>query len=390
MPKLSIIIPCFNKGEYLDGSLSSALSQTFRETEAIVVNDGSTDPFTLKKLSEISDPRVRVIHTPQSGPPVARNNGIREAGGEYIITLDCGDSISPEYAGLAIGELDKDKGVGIVYSGAEMTGAKAGPMETPEYSRDVMLVRNLIHPGAFFRKADWERAGGYNANMVYGWEDWDFWLSIIAIGAGVRKISGTHFYRREDSSRTLDSYRQSVMRLQVMLNHRDLYGRAAFESMADMVPFAELFADTGKGFGEGLSAVKVLGDFDGIKEMEFDLKPFKGAKALRFDPLNGHAIVKLKRIELWTVDGKVIRVQDCATNGFDDKGALIFPTDDPQVHLNIDPRLKDVVKAVFRVEYLATGKEAARLCMDSLVDRAGIPLGAKSAASRIMNFIRKK
>lgn len=390
MPRVSIIIPCFNKGEYLDGSLSSVLSQTFRETEAIVVNDGSTDPFTLKKPSEISDPRVRVIRTPQSGLPAAMNNGIREASGEYILPLDCGDSISPEYVELAVRELDKDKAVGIVYSDAERFGANTGLMEMPEYSRDTMLVRNIIHPSAFFRKADWERAGGYNANMVYGWEDWDFWLSLIALGAGVRKINGTHFYRRDNASAALDTYRRSVMRLQVILNHRDLYGRAVIESTADTVPFSELFVDTGKGFGEGQSAVRVLEDFDGVKEMEFDLKPFKGAKALRFDPLNGYAIIKLKRIVLWTADGKVIRVQDCATNGFDEKGALFFPTDDPQVHLNIDPRLKEVVKAVFRVEYSATGKEAARLCMGALIDRAEIPLGARSAASRIMNFIRKK
>ncbi|MBI5455136.1 MAG: glycosyltransferase family 2 protein, partial [Deltaproteobacteria bacterium] len=185
MPRVSIIIPCFNKGEYLDGSLSSALSQTFRETEAIVVNDGSTDPFTLKKPSEISDPRVRVIHTPQSGLPAAMNNGIREASGEYILPLDCGDRISPEYVELAVRELDKDKAVGIVYSDAGRFGANTGIMEMPEYSRDTMLVRNLIHPSAFFRKADWERAGGYNSNMVYGWEDWDLWLSLIALGAGV-------------------------------------------------------------------------------------------------------------------------------------------------------------------------------------------------------------
>ncbi|MBI2412322.1 MAG: hypothetical protein HYV24_03835 [Deltaproteobacteria bacterium] len=158
----------------------------------------------------------------------------------------------------------------------------------------------------------------------------------------------------------------------------------------DMASFAVLFVDTGDGFGEEASVVRVLEDFDGIKEMEFDLRPFTGAKALRFDPLNGHAVIKLKRIELWTADGKVIRVQDCATNGFAENGALVFSTDDPQVHLNIDPRLKEVVKAVFRVEYIATGKEAARLCMASRVDRDRAPSGARSVASRIMNFIRKK
>lgn len=155
-------------------------------------------------------------------------------------------------------------------------------------------------------------------------------------------------------------------------------------------PFAELFADIGNGFGEGTSVAMALGDFDGIKEIEFDLKPFKGAKALRFDPLNGYAVIKLKRVELWTADGKVIRARDCATNGFEENGALFFLTDDPQIHLNMDPRLKDVVKAVFRVEYVATGKEATRRCRGTLVEKDGVPFGVLSVASRLLSFIKRR
>lgn len=155
-------------------------------------------------------------------------------------------------------------------------------------------------------------------------------------------------------------------------------------------PFAELFVDTGKGFGEEASAGRALGDLDGVKELEFDLKPYRGAKALRFDPLNGHAVIKLRRIELWTSDGKVIRVQECATNGIAENGALVFSTDDPQIHLNIDPRLKDPVKAVFRVEYMAAGMEAASRPALSLADKGGASSGARSVASRILNFIRNK
>lgn len=155
-------------------------------------------------------------------------------------------------------------------------------------------------------------------------------------------------------------------------------------------PFAELFVDTGKGFGVVASAARALGDLDGVKELEFDLKPYRGAKALRFDPLNGQAVIKLRRIELWTSDGKVIRVQECATNGIAENGALVFPTDDPQIHLNIDPRLKDPVKAVFRVEYMAAGMEAARRSAPLLADRDRAPSGARSLASRILDFIRNK
>ena len=158
--------------------------------------------------------------------------------------------------------------------------------------------------------------------------------------------------------------------------------------VVDAAPFAHLFADTGSGFSEEASVISVVGDSDGVKEIAFDLGAFKGAKALKFDPLNGCAIIRLRRIELWTADNKVIRARDCATNGFEENGELFFPTDDPQIHLNIDPRLKEVVKAVFRVEYAATGKEAARRCTGALAEKAGIPSGSLSVASRLLSFIK--
>lgn len=85
MPKVSVVIPCFNQGEYLDESVDSVLNQSFQDLEIIIVNDGSSDPMTVRLLERFNRPRTRVIHTKNCGLPAARNNGIAQADSPYIL-----------------------------------------------------------------------------------------------------------------------------------------------------------------------------------------------------------------------------------------------------------------------------------------------------------------
>jgi glycosyltransferase involved in cell wall biosynthesis len=97
MPKISVIIPCFNQGPYLDEAVDSVLAQTFQDFEILVVDDGSTDAETIKILRDFARPKTRIIRTENQGLSAARNNGIREAMGEYILPLDADDKIGPGY-----------------------------------------------------------------------------------------------------------------------------------------------------------------------------------------------------------------------------------------------------------------------------------------------------
>ena len=78
-PTVSVIVPCYNDGAYLEQAITSALAQTMPALEVLVVDDGSTDAATKEVLSRQSDSRVRVLHTPHVGPAQARNAAIREA-----------------------------------------------------------------------------------------------------------------------------------------------------------------------------------------------------------------------------------------------------------------------------------------------------------------------
>jgi len=226
MPEVSVIIPCYNQGAYLDEAVESVLAQTFRDFEIVIVNDGSTDEVTNRLLADYRKPQTRVIHTDNQGVAMARNSGIREARGKYILPLDADDRIAPPYLAKAVAVLESDPQVGIVYCMADCFGARQGRWMVPNFSLRGMLLTNLIFCSALYRKEDWERTGGYNPNMRTGWEDWDFWLSLLELGREVRRISEVMFYYRiaaGSRERSMDREKRIAMHLQLMQNHPRLF-----------------------------------------------------------------------------------------------------------------------------------------------------------------------
>jgi len=95
-PELSIVIPLYNKELYIQRAVNSVLSQTFKNFEVIVVNDGSTDN-SLAFVSSIADHRVKIINQDNAGVSVARNKGTEFANSDYIAFLDADDELKPEY-----------------------------------------------------------------------------------------------------------------------------------------------------------------------------------------------------------------------------------------------------------------------------------------------------
>ena len=89
-PKISVIIPAYNVGNYIQDAVQSVCQQTYKNIEIIVVNDGSTDQ-TKENLENISDKRIKIINIPNSGVSTARNIGIESSTGNYIAFLDGDD-----------------------------------------------------------------------------------------------------------------------------------------------------------------------------------------------------------------------------------------------------------------------------------------------------------
>ncbi len=226
MPKVSVVIPCYNQGQYVDEAVGSVLCQTYQDFEIIIVNDGSTDAVTNSLLSNYQKPKTRVIQIDNEGLASARNSGIKKAEGEYILPLDADDKIGKEYLEEAVNVLDGNPRIGIVYCEAEFFGGASGKWELPEYSIEEMLIDNIIFCSGLFRKKHWDEVGGYDPEMIYGWEDYDFWLSLIQMGAAVYRIPKVlFFYRILDDSmiRTKTKEQKSEMFTKIFYKHEDFY-----------------------------------------------------------------------------------------------------------------------------------------------------------------------
>lgn len=198
MDRVSIIVPCYNQAQYLPEALQSVLDQTYENWECIIVNDGSPD--NTKEVAQEwvkKDSRFIYLYKENGGLSSARNAGIAIAKGEFILPLDADDCIGKDYALLAIKAFQKETDLKLVYCKAEKFGDESGSWDLPDFSLYELARQNMIFCSAFFRKEEWERVGGYDVNMVYGWEDWEFWIAVLKDGGYVMRLDVVCFYYRK-------------------------------------------------------------------------------------------------------------------------------------------------------------------------------------------------
>lgn len=200
MPLVSVIIPCYNQGKFLAESIGSVLASDYDDLEIIVVDDGSTHPETVGILDSLDHPRTRLLRRKNGGLAAARNSGIAEAAGRYILPLDADDRINPRYLGAAVAVLEADPKVGIVYCRAEKFGAETGPWRLPPFSPWRMRLGNGIFCSALYRRDDWQVVGGYDETLRRGWEDWDFWLALLELGRRVVCLDQIGFFYRKNQA----------------------------------------------------------------------------------------------------------------------------------------------------------------------------------------------
>uniref|UniRef100_UPI0040487118 glycosyltransferase family 2 protein n=1 Tax=Shewanella baltica TaxID=62322 RepID=UPI0040487118 len=109
-PLVSIIVPAYNVNNYIEKCISSIILQSYENIELIVVNDGSTDDSKSTIIRTIkSDNRAKLIDIKNSGVSVARNTGIKESFGDYVIFIDGDDYISPDYVDYMLGLIGETK-----------------------------------------------------------------------------------------------------------------------------------------------------------------------------------------------------------------------------------------------------------------------------------------
>jgi glycosyltransferase involved in cell wall biosynthesis len=169
-PLISIVIPCYNQGHYLREALDSVRAATMRTVEVIVVDDGSTDET---RTVAASTPGTTCVRQANAGLAAARNRGLEEARGDYVVFLDADDRFAAGGLDVAAAALDAHPECAFVYGRCLMMAADGSPMPTPEQPRverhhyRELLRRNVIWMPAMamVRREAVVRAGGFDPTV---------------------------------------------------------------------------------------------------------------------------------------------------------------------------------------------------------------------------------
>lgn len=222
-PLVSIIIPCYNHGEFINDSLKSIFESTYKNIEIIIVNDGSTDNQTNNILSQLNNSLIKVIHQSNGGQSVARNNAIRNSSGKYILPLDADNKIAPDFIELAINRMEEDSSIDVFYTDAIYFGEKNGINTNLEINWLRLLIENYIDTCAILRRKAIESVGLYDEN-IQGIEDWDLWLKLLKIRANFYYFKEPKYYYRYRSASFIrkDPNFNKRMLIKLWEKHKDL------------------------------------------------------------------------------------------------------------------------------------------------------------------------
>lgn len=225
---VSIIIPCYKQAHWLSDAIESALNQTYKDVEVIVVNDGSPD-----NTSEVARRYpVKLIEQENGGLSSARNTGIKESKGEWILTLDSDDKIAPRFIETLIGKND------IVSCDIMEFGDSHSmwrlPIDIPTLQDE--LHNNTIHCCSLYKKEIWDKIGGYDENMRIGYEDWDFWTRAMIYGYKISIVrEPLFFYRKHGVSMVTEAKNKHKLIREYMLNKYKSYPQLDHSLIRDII-----------------------------------------------------------------------------------------------------------------------------------------------------------
>ncbi len=228
--KVSIIVPFYNLGKFLDEAIDSVVKQSFSDWEVLIIDDGSTEVDSILALKKYEaskfDERINVIHTQNSGLPKARNLGISKAKGDYIICLDADDKIAKNYLRDAVKVFaESDENLAIVNTWIQEFDNSTKLQQLPDYDELAITASNVISVAAMFRKSVWQEVNGYPIHEPRGYEDWGFWLSIVAKGYKWTTLPKAYFYYRIRENSMLSGSRKNHNHLyaQIIGNNEDYF-----------------------------------------------------------------------------------------------------------------------------------------------------------------------
>jgi glycosyltransferase involved in cell wall biosynthesis len=232
-PQVSIVIPCYNQGRFLDGAIRSVFEQTMDSFEVIVVDDGSTDPETALVIDGLDWPRTRVIRQENQGLAAARNTGMGHARGEFVVPLDADDELAPEFLDRLIAELDANPKAAFASCWARLFGDIDAVWATRRYNPYQLLLSNSVVGCVLLRHAAWNEVGGYDVTMGNGNEDWELWVRLMEAGWEAVDVHEPLFrYRKHGVTMSVETEaRFEEGRKAIVDRHPDLFSQERLSAL---------------------------------------------------------------------------------------------------------------------------------------------------------------
>jgi glycosyltransferase involved in cell wall biosynthesis len=184
-PLVSVVIPCFQHGSFLLECIGSVMAQTYPNIEIVIVDDASDDEATCFVLDDLARrPNVSVIRlTENMGPGVARQRGIDEARGRYILPVDADNRLTEDaVASLVLQLQESGERVGFIYPNQTFFGMRNDAATSPSYNLDLLLENNYCDTSCLIDREIFTAGVRYGDDLRWVHEDWDFTLALAERG----------------------------------------------------------------------------------------------------------------------------------------------------------------------------------------------------------------
>lgn len=230
-PLISIIIPCYNQNRYITESIDSVVAQSYTKWECIIVDDGSTDETAQKIEKYLTDNRIRYIYQDNRGVSAARNAGIENATGDYLLFLDGDDLLTPQALEKLLVPFTQNSNTLVSFSDCETFGTENNKSSLANtFSLQDLLRRNKIFITCLIRRDDIGTDVRFEEEISSKDEDWEFWIQLFSkfSNKSPYKISYIAFkYRKHKISNMLKLKNNRNIRIEgfefVYNKHKALY-----------------------------------------------------------------------------------------------------------------------------------------------------------------------
>lgn len=230
---LSVVIPYYNMGKYLDECVNSIKESYYENKEIIIVNDGSNDEESVNALEKYrNDKIVKVIDIENAGLANARNVGADASKGEFLAFLDPDDKVENSFYSKGIEVLNRLSNVSYIFCWVKYFEGSNGRWTTFDTQLPYLLCHNMLNANTLIRRNDFIQYGKNRQEMEFGMEDYDMWISLAennCFGVCIPEFLSLYRVRKNSMAREFNANNLLYSHELITKNHKKLYSKYGSE-----------------------------------------------------------------------------------------------------------------------------------------------------------------